>query len=433
MPFRFLRWLAVSCAGIAIIGSTSLSTIAASRVVAFLPENGEWAEVGYVMRSAYHAAIQSNGSELPFELIIEDCSDLKSLPIVLSKYAGDPEVVAFIGGMPSSATSLIATCAEEAGIPHLIDCNTADSLTFTYRKFVFRLIPPISDFNDGTISWAATVAGRGRLAAVVYDRGTRFSGFIGDIERDLALHWEGDKAWFPYEHGTQDFKVQIDLLTNSKPALVWLFGSTLDVARFLRQCRQADYIPYAFIVGMTELGDGRLISASEGAAEYVIAPRVWIADRSQPEVKKFCESFEAKYLETPDFRAAACYSGIQILSSLLGNPTIIGREQLRLELSEQQFITVFGKIQFESYSKFYHQNRTATFAQQQVGESWLTIWPQENAITDDVYPVPDWRERNRKPIKNISPRRIFILLNSLILLFVAYLVYNGYRRRTEQK
>jgi len=398
-----------------------LESNAKNKVVAFTPVSGEWTDVGLNMRAAYEAATLSVTGALPFELILEDCGDPEILQSKLDFYSKDAEVIAFIGGMPSSASRQIAQVSERERIPYLIDCNAADTLTQQNQRYVFRIVPPTGDFNDGIVSWAATVAGRGRDTAVLFDSSARYEHFITDLDHDLANHWDGNKIWLPFASNAHDFSFQTAVLKESNPAIVFLIGSSSDLARFLRYCRESDYSPYGFILGTIESANNRLISAAEGAADYIVAPRVWNPNYSDRKEREFGEAYKKLTADTPDFRAAACASSIDILAQLVQDPGIVGREHLRLQVAEGTFGTYFGNVQFIDYSSYKNQNRSSTIAIQYLGDSWRPVWPQELATFDDLYPIPDWRERVRQPFERPSIWPTWLLSGISLIMIILYI------------
>ncbi len=423
MGLNFPRWLVILITASTILGSLDSFAFDKSKVIAFIPESGEYQELGKRFRAAYIAAMGLDEHNPSFELCFVDCSNHNKFIFELTQYERDSTVIAFIGGLPSSVTSLIACSAERAEIPYVIDCDETDSLTWSNREYVFRLVPPLSTFNDGLISWAASVAGRGRTAAILVDTSSQFSAFAIDIEGDLANHWEGGKIWLPFHHDVQNFEFQIGVLKDATPALVFMLGKTLDVSRFLRQCRQADYLPYAFGVVNGDIINNKLISASDRAAEYIVGPLVWMPDNSSPTIRKFFKAIHDDEMPSPDYQMAACASSIQILSSILDDPSINEREELKRKLSTEKFSTLFGEVQFASFGKFHNQNRTNTLTVQFDGEAWGIIWPIESAVIDDYYPIPEWRERDRPQSNRVFRWETITIFSATLLMILIYISY----------
>lgn len=423
--------LCIVLAWLVVYPMTAIASITL-KIVAFVSEKGEWAEFGRRMHAGYEAAMTLNGYPPPFELIYIDCSEIANLKPTLLDYAELPGVVAFIGGMPDQSSFLIAETAEDLGIPYVVDANPDDSLTQTPRNHVFRISPPAKDFNDGVISWAATVAGHGRLAAVLHEEHPDYARVKADLEQDLSRHWEGDKEWIPYPGGISDFNGQIELLRQTNPAIVWLIGNTTDAARFFRQCRQANYLPYVFILGVSDLVNNRMISLSENASEYAVSSKVWVPDEHSPEIRDYCETYFQLNHEKPDYRSASCTANIQIFQHIITNNEDISREMIRLQLSENRFRTVFGDVEFRSDGRYYNQNRHVTYAVQQLKDGWREIWPPEAAEADDVYPIPDWRERSRFISRKNLPWETWFLFGITMVFVIGFLIHLRHRKEPEE-
>jgi branched-chain amino acid transport system substrate-binding protein len=383
-------------------------SLALEKIVTFVPDDDHWADVGLAATAGYDLALEDGLLPRTVRLIVEECNDSLDLRELLVELAGDQDVLMFLGGMPGYNSAIIAESAEQAGIPYLIDFNANDALTRVPRHWVFRLTPPASEFNSGSLSWALTVAGKGRHSAIVSD-GVSHRFQVEDLRDDLSHHWSGTTEVVEFSPGTVEFHPIIETLRSSDPALIWLSGSTTDISRFLRQCRQFDYTPFGFLLVGVDQVNSKLISASEGTAQFIIGPMLWNRADPKPEVRRFIDRFEDVNGEPPDYHSVLAYSAIEIIGTIL-KERIPSREQLRQQLSTGDFNTLFGPVRFEEYASYYQQNRSRAAACQLKGDAWELIWPIQVTASDDIYPIPGWRERRDRLDFQKSQKTDLILL-----------------------
>ena len=407
------------------------------KVGVILPATGRFADIAASMQVAIETAAQNLPTKIrsSFDLqFVDNYGQPDSARAVAQRLAQQSDVCAFLAGYPSECAREVAKVAEREAVPYLIISSSADSLTINSGDYTFRLAPPTSDYNDGLVGWAATVVGSKRRISVVWDDDPRSSGALTDIRMDLSSRWQGDVDYHLFETGERDFAVVLEELKKSDPTLVWLIGSTFDIARFLKQCRDFRWSPAAFALGTVGLVNPDLILAADGAADYIFAPVIWWQTPPYPEVDSFVENYESKLGEKPDYHAAEAYAGLQVMASAFQNTGVQDREMLRSALEMSNVLTVFGRIKFEDYRHFNHQNRVLTGTVQLHGNEWRMVWPLELAQTGFIYPAPDWDERERESpaIMQNSWFLILMVLVTGILLYTAVIRRRDLIKRMEK-
>ncbi len=338
-----------------------------------------------------------------------------------------PDVIALAGGYPSACCAEITHVAERRNIPYLIISASADTLTRASNPNVFRLAPPTSGYNDGLISWMITTVGIHSSIAVLYDDRPQWTEAVKDFTRDFDGRWSGQIGNIAFSAGERDFQSRINDISHIKPAVVWLIGGTGDIARFLRQCREVEFAPAAFVIGTVRQINRKVISASEGAADYALGPAVWWHTHPFPGAKAFVESFQELTGVTPDYHTAEAFAAGQVMLRAIEHVDTNTRDGFRNSLSLIDMVTVLGEVKFEAYRGFTNQNRVRTSALQLHGDRWVTVWPPQLATANYIYPVPEWRDRSEKIKMNTKPTIILLLMVALIwILLVA-----GSRKRKE--
>ena len=403
-----------------------------SKIALILPLTGRLSQVGEDMQSAAEMAFENytSFSEPTFSLrVFDHYSNPDSAETIALRIAKNDEFIAIAGGYPSSCAYRIAQISAEYAIPYLVLSSSDDTLTQMGNKSLFRIAPPSSDYNDGLLGWAASIAGSERKIAVVSENHPRNTRAEQDIRDDLKAIWRGESNHYMFNPGNQDFSEIIQSLERYKPTLVWIIGSTADAARFLRQCREADWQPVSFIFGLTNLVNNRIISLSDGAADFAFAPVVWWAGSIYPGSGEFVEAFQNRRGHNPDYHAAESYAGLQVLASALGKTRDHNRQLLQSLLSMTNQPTVVGNVHFERFKEYLNQNRMMTLAVQQDGKRWACVWPLEMAERNYTYPAPTWSEREVTAKAAANPSINFLWIP--LVLLIGVMLYSGSRRRQE--
>lgn len=406
-----------------ILLSTFISPIEAKPTIAvILPETGRYSDIAKDMRLAMEQSfIRFKNPDNPyFELEYHNnYADSDSAIAVTQRLCSRPDVVTIIGGFPSACCWEIARLTQKAAIPYLIVSSSDDTLSRTKSDHVFRIAPPSTNYNDGLMSWAISIAGDRRNIAIVYEDHSRSAEVIADLLRDARRLWKGPVARHSFEPGEQDFSDLIDALKADKPTLVWIIGRITDTARFLRQCRKEGWMPVAFAAGTTGLVSNKTVSLSQGAADYVYAPMIWWSKATYPFSYEFVKEFNAVRDYDPDYHAAEAYAAMQVLLDAVFRCDTLDRFELQLALDETDLNTVVGRVKFEDFRGYTNQNRMSTIAMQLQGEQWKSVWPLKLAETNYIYPAPDWDDREKPEYKQKVPNwylLLFVLIIGLLLL-----------------
>ena len=397
-------------------------------IAVILPESGEWAVDGLSMHNAAVMAAEdlSSPNDSPFRLwFYDDCGDPDSAQSLAEHLVSTGEVSALMGGYPSATAEAIIQVLANPEIPFLIMSSSADSLTMGSGSPVFRIAPPTSLYNDGLFAFAAGVVGVDQRLAVVYDGSKDWANRLTELQTDIKDKWSGEVRYLSLPISTYDLKGLVQDLSRFDPRAVWMLIGTGDAARLLIDCRQSDWAPAAFLLGSVNLANLRLVSASDGAAEYVYAPAVWFPTPVNPQASGFKRRFMERFGEEPDYHAAETYAAVQVMDDAQRRSMEQGIT-LRRALSETDLATVLGRMQFQDFGEFQRQSRVQTLALQLIQNQWRVIWPLEEAQDRYVYPTPEWRERLKPPRINQNQS-----LYNLLFIFVtgALLIAALIRRR----
>jgi branched-chain amino acid transport system substrate-binding protein len=400
------------------------SDVFAIRIGVILPETGRYSSIAAEMRAVYELGFRDlklNTDEL--ELVFEDnYSQTDSAYEVANRLAEQEDVIALMGGFPSSCALEVERVAEGRSIPYLIDFASADSLTKRMTDYCFRIGPPSSEYNESIISWATSVVGKERDIAIVHDDTAEYARSMDGLKSNLSDRWSGRIGYFPFKAKQADFTSVIKTLKSFNPAIVWMLGSGSDAARFLRQARARDWQPYIFVAGLTSMVNRRLISDADGAAEYIIAPAVWWNTPIRQETQHFIHIYKNTFKRDPDYREAEAYAAMQVMIDAIRRAKEIDRDLLQSSLEETHLTTVVGLVSFEDYRDHHNQNRLHGVAVQVLGSEWRVVWPFVLSETNYVYPIPSWHERAAIHKSALGRYRQSVLLTIAVIALVLLIV-----------
>lgn len=398
---------------------------------AFLPLSGPDADKGERVSVVYRLAQERSGEGSVWGLrILDHQSDTVKARSLALESIGKSEVIGWMGGGGGVAHTL-ATLADDHQIPYLIDLDYDDELTQGNSPWVFRLPPPLSEHNDGLVSWAVSVAGSSMRVAVLAPEEKEYAALKKDLWDDLQIRWTGPVQEFKYNPNGKEWINSIVEIKRFHPALVWFLGGIGDGARFLKSCRDVGYLPYAFLLGDKNLTSARMFSLSQGAAEWALGVSLGEPWEESEMGREFAHRFKALVGRKPTIEETFAYSAILVWSEVLNNGRISTRKDAQSGLREVEVITPAGLVKFNSYREFSNQNRMRTVAVQLQGEEWKIVWPRDKAEANYRYPAPTWQERAKMAEMRLRQNRqgIILLILTLLLLVLLYLR----RKRVEQE
>ncbi|MFN3821227.1 MAG: ABC transporter substrate-binding protein, partial [bacterium] len=424
MLFRSILILSFVYSSGSILNGNSVAFASGSKpeVWAFLPLSGENGIYGERINFIYRVAYEEEVSSMRWDLkVIDYRSQIDILDSLCRLSASRKEVIGWIGGVGDDASKVIAHNAEEWGIPFIIDNAWEDSLTIGYRNWVFRISPPVSEHNDGLVSWAVSVAGSSMRLAILFSTESVFQPLMSDLRHDLTVRWTGEIKEVAFSPGQKSWNNVISDLRFFHPALVWILGNTGDAARFVKACREERYYPYAFVFGDRHITSRRIISLAEGAADWSFGVSLGEPWKWSDVGLKFAHKMRALTGREPQAEETFAYATVQILANFFNRTTENQmREGLKEFLEDLVISTPAGEVRFETYQGYTHQNRVRTITVQLIDGEWKSVWPKDLALNRYRYPTPDWKERVDDVQKRMMQNRrgIFLLITTTILLIL---------------
>ena len=156
-----------------LIGPVPVKAADTIKVGIILPLTGEKANFGEIEWNSFKMALDEinktgvKGKKI--ELLREDDTGKPDIArSAAEKLLSKDNVVMLGGGYGSSETYAISGVAQQKKIPFLINTGSADNITEQGWNFIFRLNPPVSEYDNAAQDFYKEIA-KPKTAAILYE------------------------------------------------------------------------------------------------------------------------------------------------------------------------------------------------------------------------------------------------------------------------
>ena len=246
----------------------------------------------------------------PIELIYKDDETKPSVARrAITSLLEEDKVQLLIGGIASPVMLEIAPLANAAGAV-LISPTASNPAITEMGHYIFRIHP--SDILEGT-NMAELARDLGIEKIVIFAVDNQFGVGLTEVfaDRYQSKYRKIIKTFEFPESGSEEFEVMVDEVKELQPEGVYIVGYLTDVAEITRRLRDADVD--AVIIANSGV-TGRISEMIGDAAESLIYPQPsFDLDSDDEEMRRFINSFRAKYGEPPLRFAALGYDTLRLL------------------------------------------------------------------------------------------------------------------------
>lgn len=284
----------------------------------------------------------------------DDACEPKEAAVVAAKIAQDPELVAVIGHLCSSAHLAALPTYVKRGVPSINP--TASNVAIsdknrdkTGKVWSFRLVYR-DDVQGAFLARYAKEALRLASAAVFHENNDYGLGL-----KDAFVAKAGEiglpiLAVEAYTGGAVDFAPQITALKDKKPAGLFLAGYHTEAALIAEQAAKLGLEAVKF--GADGLDNEDFITLAGPAAEGVLLTVPFLPAAAGPEARDFLAAYDKRFNRAPDYMAANAYDAVGLLAKVL-ETTLPDRNAIRDALSavnspEKAYLGVAGKTFFNA-------------------------------------------------------------------------------------
>lgn len=284
------------------------------KIGGIFPLSGQVAVYGVECKNGVDLAIEEinaaggiNGK--PVVLVSEDDEGNPDKTVnAFKKLSTKDGVKVVIGSLTSGCTQAITTLSQASKVVQIAPAATAPAITDA-GDFIFRAC--FIDPFQGTVGgkFAAETLGKKR-AAILYDIGNDYSVGLADNFK-IAFTKAGGSIVSEESYATndKDFNAQLTKIKNANPDVVYLpdyYGTVALIAKQLRA--QGINVPMVGADGW----DGLTSNAGDEVLGGYYSNH-YAVDSTESAVKKFVESFRAKYNKDPNSFAALGYDCVYLI------------------------------------------------------------------------------------------------------------------------
>lgn len=396
---RLAVFLAVATVILLCVGAPALRAQARTFTVGIsLPLTGAEAKFGEIEKQAYEMAIAEinakggvNGVKLALD-IQDSGGKPETATAIVEKFITIDKYPIVVGEYTSQCSYAVAGVCEKYKVPYLVVTGAADKITQQGWKYVYRMNPPSSLYNMGVFSFFEQVA-RPKSIAILYENTDFGSSTSKAMKEWCEGHGVNVVLSEGYSAGGVDFKPILQKVKSLRPDIVYMVSYLMDASLLMRQSKELDINPQAFIGGAAGHTLPEFLENAADASEYCYSATLWTPQVKFPGAKDFFDNFKKKYNKETDYHGAEAYAAAYVLADTVKRAKSLTPEDLRAALAETNMMTAFGPIKFTSWGQFTNQNKMDTLVLQVIKKKYETVWPQDAASAKYVYPAPRWRER----------------------------------------
>jgi branched-chain amino acid transport system substrate-binding protein len=363
-----------------------------------LPLTGAEAKFGEIEKQAYEMAVEeinAKGGVKGVKLVL-DIQDSGGKPetatAIVEKFITVDKYPIVVGEYTSQCSYAVAGVCEKYKVPYLVVTGAADKITQQGWKYVYRMNPPSSLYNMGVFNFFENVA-KPKSIAILYEN-TDFGNSTSKAMKEYCdAHGVNVVLSEGYQAGGVDFKPILQKVKSLRPEIVYMVSYLMDASLLMRQSKELDINPQAFIGGGAGHTLPEFLQNAAEASEYCYSATLWTPQAKYPGAKDFFDNFKKKYNKEADYHGAEAYAAAYVLADTIKRSKSLSSEDLRAALADTSLMTAFGPIKFTSWGQFTNQNKMDTLVLQVINKKYETVWPKDAASAKYVYPAPRWRER----------------------------------------
>ncbi|MGL5085666.1 MAG: ABC transporter substrate-binding protein [Clostridium sp.] len=281
--------------------------------------------------------------ELSFE---DDQADPNVSIQAFNKLVDNDKVVAILGPVTSGAANAVAPNATTKEIPLITPTGTEPNITKNGGEFTFRGC--FVDSFQGEILAKYTKENLGKKsAAVLYNAGSDYSkGIAESFKKDFEAKGGQVLEYLSYNDKESDYNAQLTKIKAANPDVLVLPDYYNVVGSIAKQARDKGIT--AQLLG----GDGweseELATTGKDAVNGALYINHYYSADKDESVKKFVDSYKAKYSKEPDAFAALAYDSMKVLLKGIEDAGSTDGVAVKDALKKVELTSVTGNIKFNS-------------------------------------------------------------------------------------
>jgi len=341
----------------ALIGAAVFSSFAGGagegkeiKIAVAAPMTGDFAEYGTGFKNAVQLMVDewnAKGGVIGKQIkvvVYDDKNNGEEGATVAEKIVSDKDIVAVIGHFASGVCLAAAPKYQEAGVPEISPSASHPNYS-SVGDYIFRNNTVISIESAAGVNIALNTlkANNIGILSVKTDWGTSTAGITKKIVAE-----KGGKVVAHEElvDGTVDFAPSITKMQAAGADTVIVVAMYNVLAPFATQYKSVN--PAIKLVGFSNAYSEQLIALAKENAEGIHFPAAFFHSGDDPQVRKFVDSYKAKYGSTPSSLTAQAYDSAGIILESIKAVGKADRKEIRDYLYKIQYPGVTGMTSFNN-------------------------------------------------------------------------------------
>lgn len=351
-----------------------------------LPLTGDLKAFGIMMKNSFEMAKKAvndaggiNGR--PLDLVYGDDQGKAAVGVkVITAMVKQSQVAMLVGGYSSNATYAMAGQAQNLDVPFLICTASADKITQTSWKNIYRLNPPISEYTKGLEDFWLKNLKPGSMAIVYEDSmfGTNGMRRMMEFCRENAIEIKQMISYDRARANATYFRPLMALLTADPPDVVYMVSYLKDAVALVKTVRDLA-IASTLCGGAGGFTHEEFIKLAGPDANLVLTATLWFRNVPYPGANDYYLQYGRLYEANPDYHGAEAFSGLLVAADALKRAKSLKPAAIREALDRTYMLTPFGPVKFYSYYDFERQNSVRTQVLQVIDGKFECVWPPDLA------------------------------------------------------
>mgnify|MGYP000851142547 FL=1 len=390
------------------------------KIGAIYPLSGPMAGTGQMLRNGVLMAIDIINNKHDFDFIFADTEGLPNLggakiEVIFADSAGDPKtgmseaerlitsegVVALVGCYQSSVTKTASQVAERYGIPYVNGDSSSPELTERGFKWFFRTDP-----HDGLyarqqfehlVELEKQYGVSLRRIAIVHEN-TEFGTQLARAQENLAKEFGFEVVErIAYTTGATSLNSEVTRLMAAKPDVIMMNAYISDQILFTKTFKTMRFAPTVWHNSAAP-GEPDYLASVGADGNFLFLRQGFCKDQAakKPVITEVMKRFKEKFGQDMLADAVRSFHAPIALADAINragstDPEAIRQALLETDIPGKYCLSPWEGIKFNPETG---QNMYAQYIICQIQEEdFWTVYPDEFATRDAVFPFPKWDER----------------------------------------
>jgi branched-chain amino acid transport system substrate-binding protein len=384
---------------------------------AIYPLSGSWSATGTDIKNGIMLAADIINNEYDLDMPLARSKGIPSLKgakvnVVFGDSQGSPatgkseaerligaeNVVALMGCYQSAVTADASLVAEEKGIPFLTAMSSAPTLTERGLSWFFRSAPDDDTFFRNFFQFLGDIKSQGKdvgKIGIVNENSLWGSEFA-----EFGKQYAGEYG-FPiaetvsYSANSTDVTGEVQMLKDADINVVMEASYVNDAILYMQTYKELNFNPDAILADDGGFVEPEFLKALGGNGNYILTRATWSADLAEvkPLVGAVNQMFRERYGADMNDNSARAFTGMIVLADAINRagstaPEKIREALLKTNIPGDNLIMPWDGVGFDQGT---HQNTMAKgIICQVIDRKYYTVWPQNLATRDLIWPKPQW-------------------------------------------